>query len=294
MNSDINTNPYPKKIIDLSEADDQSLLWLSDLEADKELIEVLSPYRFSENKIFLIRDEILQVGLGNVSIDEFMEHINNLIFEIDDEEKTTLLQSLVLYILAHISPQVLERPENVEFYNLKAEDTTSPSQQKPSASSVLNKLDIPNQNDEIEHRDNILLNIENPTPTIKKPDFILPNTKPKTADVLKNLSSTPIPAATSIPATVPTAFPPDLDLDIDTTTIIDPFKVQATTQTPPPIITQIDSKLSDITGSATKESFKIMPLSETIKNLAANQTANQGGSTASTIKKSDPYREPIQ
>ncbi len=143
-------------------------------------------------------------------------------------------------------------------------------------------------------KEQILSEIEDPSPTVARPSFVLPNTKPSTSDVLKGISG-------SIPATMPTAFPPDLDLDIDTAGIIDPFKNAQSAETPAPaaaapqtidspatpatatISDKMGAKLSGMTGSTASESFKIRPLSETMQELAGSGT-----------KKPDPYREPIE
>lgn len=153
----------------------------------------------------------------------------------------------------------------------------------------------------------ILHEIENPQSTVPTPAFVLPNTKPKTADVLKGLSASPI-ASGSIPATMPTSFPPELDLNLDTAGIVDPIKAtpqdNASTapyasllQMPSPqpgIGIQMDSKLTSVTGTATKESFKVMPLSETMKSLAENQNAKVPGTATIGVQRTDPYREPIE
>jgi hypothetical protein len=266
--------------IDWDKADDQTLLWLTDLESDQALSEMLSSFQLSENKMYLIRDEIQLVGVGQTSIDQFMERISNLLYEIAEKDKAAVIQALVLYVISQMSNDVLSLPENSEYYSIKKQEDTSP--QPPKTTEILSALVTHPEKENMGDKDQLISEIENPTPTVAKQDFILPNTKPNTSDVLKKVadqSATP----GVIPATIPTAFPPELDLSIDTAGIIDPFKSETPTTTPS-ISTQMEAKLGSMTGSSTKESFKIMPLSETMKNL---------NSTQSDTKKSDPYREPI-
>lgn len=150
----------------------------------------------------------------------------------------------------------------------------------------------------------VLSEIENPKSSLSPSDFVLPKTKPSTVDILKNMG-------TQQP------LPPDIDLSINTDGIIDPLKVAPPTtppsqtptpymQTPPPtkisttvvppqptITTQMDSKLGGITGSVPKESFKIMPLTETLKGLSSKAPIPEDHYQTKTVRK-DPYREPIE
>ncbi len=306
MDQNQNPNLNPAITVDITEADDQTLLWLADLDSDKELGDLLNSFKLSENKNLLIRDEIQLVGIGKISIDGFMERLNNLIFEKGDIEKAGILQSLVLYVLGHMSQTVLEKPENAEFHSLRGNSADSPVTQKPSSTSILEGL-ATHPADDIEDKELILSGIENPQSTIPVPAFVLPNTKPKTADVLKGLAAEPI-ASGSIPATMPTSFPPELDLDLDTAGIVDPIRAAPRDNAPvapytnpsqmsspqPGISIQMDSKLTSVTGTATKESFKVMPLSETMKSLAEKQNAKAPGTATIGVQRADPYREPIE
>jgi hypothetical protein len=145
----------------------------------------------------------------------------------------------------------------------------------------------------------ILSAIENPTPSVTQPDFAVPKTKPLTSDILRNIP--PSASASSRPGaagsiTIPPGFSATASLDqsTNTDTIVDPFKgVSPDAPEQPPTVfasqtamsTQMESKLSDMTGSAPRETFKIMPLSETMKGLSSD--------TETKPRPSDPYREPI-
>lgn len=184
---------------------------------------------------------------------------------------------------------------------------------------------------DIPHADakQVLNEIENPVPTVAQPDFVLPKSKPSTADILRGFSSsspsdnspvipttptsspTPTPPATSMQTPITPSFSSDLDLSTNTDAIIDPFKASMPAETNAPAmpntaaqsaIAQImGSKLSDMTGTAPKESFKVMPLSETMKNLAESQAAGKpstaniiGAAAGKASRPIDPYREPIE
>ena len=168
-----------------------------------------------------------------------------------------------------------------------------PSFKMPTAQILSGDADEPIQ--DVPHTDakQLLNEIENPTPSIARPEFVLPKSKPSTADILRGItpSVAESPASASLPAmTAPAASPisgtaaqamgtslaDSLDLSTNTENIIDPFKPQAPTpSTTPNIGASMGNKLSGITGSATKESFKVVPLSEKARPV-------------------DPYREPIE
>lgn len=150
----------------------------------------------------------------------------------------------------------------------------------------------------------LLNEIENPTPTVAKPDFVLPKSKPSTADILRGIApsgnsaasataspatSTGMPASSS--ATIAPSFADGLDLDTNTDEIIDPFKNKSAA-----IAEIMGTKLTDMTGSAPKESYKIMPLSETMKSAAASAGNPSATPQANAAKARpvDPYREPIE
>lgn len=238
-----------------------------------EQIEKASDKASEETAMFIIglpKNKILMRAFLANSIDEndwliFINEITCVALGIQKKED----------LIDNILAKTITKEENI----LKAiEDCQDIINQIPPVAISATTVLVQKKPESIEHAD-ILSAIENPTPTIATPTFILPNTKPSTSDVLKNLTK----PSESIPATIPTAFPPELDLSLDTAGIIDPFKTAAPTSQPG-ISGQMDAKLSDMTGSATKESFKIVPLSETMKSLAESQGT----------KKADPYREPIE
>lgn len=265
---------------------------------------------------------------------------------IEYEIMATLLEGIFKEVFSGVLPQLKKYSVNKDAESMLFIDTlsteTSTRQAALAQSSVKTTAQILAGSSEDAVRDHpytdrkqTLSEIENPTPTVATPAFALPNTKPNTADILKGIAVGSSSASTvtaqgaqdqALDETASLIIPPGLDLSIDTAGIVDPLKMPAPvptpTFTPAPtpiaaqmtpqasqqsISSQMNSKLGSVTGSAARESFKIMPLSETMRNLTANQAGATPGTSSTNVASTgmtasgaasvprgpDPYREPI-
>ncbi len=270
-----------------------------------------------------LREKILSslksndITLSNIDLQNITETLNdvllgktpintsvNTIIEnaVEYEDVSNALDTIYNEVFKDLSSELKTYPMNTDpasqifienMFSQMPVGNPLPSFKTPTAQILSGNADEPIQ--DVPHTDakQLLNEIENPTPSIAQPEFVLPKSKPSTSDILRGIltptdevsvsPTAPAPAApatSTTPATpsqaIGTSLADSLDLSTNTENIIDPFKPQAPMpSTTPNIGASMGDKLSGITGSVTKESYKIVPQSEKARPM-------------------DPYREPIE
>lgn len=150
-------------------------------------------------------------------------------------------------------------------------------------------------------KDDILAGIENPTETVRTPSFALPKSKPQTTNILSSLAK-PVHPLKSIDQEVVRSMHSNKDIDMDISTIIDPFMKSignSTTQTTDQIHVERKEKqfsTTDILSQVLTPKEQNSPAQNILKTLDTKLQQVQGSVPAETYKvadvpRHDPYRE---
>src|SRR5690348_4738095 len=110
MDPQINNIDKELESVDITTADDQTFVWLADLNNDEEVKRIFAIHALSENKQYLIKDEIKAVAIGRISISEFISRVYRLISELSEIEVNETIQDLSIYVVNHLSDEILGLP----------------------------------------------------------------------------------------------------------------------------------------------------------------------------------------
>ncbi len=293
-------------------ASPEIVLFISDINDGDVLVNALKNFKISELDAKQIKREVVYIALGLAKRDEFLDNV--LLNTEGDEEVISFavdfIDKNILAEIADILPTNQDAPNLVLPANVSAQRHDLP---RTSADILLKEIGVHNapghEHDEytshgegsenlrgyMPSKRELLDEIEKPTETVNKPEFALPKTKPGTAEILKNVASTPYTLAD-------TAKISDGE---HSTTIIDPFrKIRADekAQTPEQAPAELTpAKTPEIESTIISSSDPVLVPETTpadqIKDNLDKKLTSVTGSTASEsykIASHDPYREPIE
>lgn len=229
----------------------------------------------------LLRSEISDFVLQKTDADTF---INNCLVYTDSEEHViNRFLDLVFNIIkdeeqkAHNATSTsTPKGEGMATLRSKTEETLV-SLARPSAPRIVDTSGGMS-------KESLLDEIENPTQTVKQPEYALPKTKPVTLDVLKTM-------AEKMGAPKQTEVAEEIDLSA----IVDPFKETSKPIAPEKIESSIIfSNDPSIAPAPTTEASKITDNLNTKLNSVTATSVKESFKVADTAPKHDPYREAVE
>lgn len=233
------------------------------IESDSFLTQLLVT-KISTSDAHQIIEEVKLVALG---LTRRSDLIDNILVRTDGDEFTieAIVLNLDAEVLGSISTFIDSYPIN--------KDTKRAELPKRD----VGLMSVLKDDDTTENlsRDSLLDQIETPDQTVKKPDFAYPKSKPSVVDVLKKVAEAPLPAPSA-----------NDDLSIK---IVDPFKALKVAQVANTHVkTEVEAQPTPVAAPKTQS-----PATEIQNNLDKKLTDVTGTATKESFKVSDPYKEPI-